>query len=92
MTIIRSLEEKIENLEKEVARYKDSVDRNEKEIALIKESNLQRDIQITNLMTSITGLLRMGQSKERVTFGSVKCKEQDISRVIGELKPKTFSD
>jgi len=74
--MIRILEGRIENLEKE--------------LAALKESNLQRDIQITNLMTSISGLLRMGQSKERVTFGSQRCKEEDIGKILGGLKPKTF--
>ena len=72
-----SLEERIENLEKE--------------LAALKEGNLQRDIQVTNLMTSLTSLLKFTQSpKERVTFGSQKATEEGIGKILGGLKPKTF--
>ena len=72
-----SLEERVENLEKE--------------LAALKEGNLQRDIQVTNLMTSLTSLLKFTQSpKERVTFGTQKVKEEDIGKILGGLKSKTF--
>lgn len=72
MSMIRVLEEKIACLQKDVEE--------------LRASNIQRDVQITNLMTTITNLLR-SSPKERVTFATMKCKEDEISRVMGGLKP-----
>jgi hypothetical protein len=66
----------------------------EKEMVQIKETNIQRDIQISNLVTALSGILtrpQQPQQREKVTFGSpIKCSEENIGKIIGGIKPGTF--